>query len=88
MNGGSMTEKAWGRRAADMRLWATEVSDPYTRIEMIALADIYERRADRPGIASADEIRARPIMVSKLSRARCGRRIDPDWRLSGGRGYS
>ena len=84
MNGGSMTEKSWGRRAADMRLWATEVSDPYTRIEMIALADIYQRRAERWRAAPPHAIKVKS--VSKLIRARCGRRIEPDWRM--GRSYS
>jgi hypothetical protein len=29
-----------------MRLWATKVTDPYTKIEMMALADLYDRKAE------------------------------------------
>ena len=77
-----MTEKSWRRRAANMRLWATEVRDPYTRIEMMALAEAYELTAAQP----SNEMTGKAVMASKLSRARCGRRIEPEWRFGAGRG--
>jgi hypothetical protein len=83
-----MAEESWRRRAADMRLWATEVRDPYTRIEMMALADSYQRRAELAVVNPAGEIRISAVNASKLSRARCGRRIEPDWQLGGDRGFS
>jgi hypothetical protein len=83
-----MTDKSWRRRAADMRLWATEVEDPYTRIEMIALAEAYEQRAERSAGQSHSDIRISPVKAAKLSRARCGRPIEPDWWLGGDRGFS
>ena len=82
-HGGNMSEKSWRRRAADIRSWATEVRNPYTRIEMMALAEIYERRAEQSTVDPSDDIRVRATAPSKLSRARCGRRIEPDWRING-----
>jgi hypothetical protein len=44
-----MPERSWRVRAIDMRLWATRMTDPYTKIEMMALADVYDQRADLGG---------------------------------------
>jgi hypothetical protein len=41
-----MAERSWRCRAINMRLWATKVTDPYTKIEMMALADLYDRKAE------------------------------------------
>ena len=41
-----MSDKSWRCRAIEMRLWATKVTDPYTKIEMMALADVYDQRAE------------------------------------------
>jgi hypothetical protein len=38
--------RLWRYRAIDMRVWAARVRDPYTKIEMMALADMYERKAE------------------------------------------
>src|SRR6476660_1448094 len=53
-----MNSKAWQCRAIDMRLWATKVSDPYTQIEMMALADLYDRKASY-GEMAAEDVSAR-----------------------------
>jgi hypothetical protein len=41
-----MGDRTWRCLAIDMRLWAAKVRDPYTRIEMMALADLYDQKAD------------------------------------------
>ena len=65
-----MISKAWQCRAIDMRLWATKVKDPYTQIEMMALADLYDRRAEP----------RRPVLPP-LSRREAARRVPSSSRL-------
>jgi hypothetical protein len=59
-----MPERSWRVRAIDMRLWAARMNDPYTKIEMMALADVYDQRAEFRRIAipppSRSETTARP----------------------------
>jgi hypothetical protein len=45
--------KIWSGRATYMRRWAAEVKNPYTKIEMMALAEIYIRVAEQSARGSA-----------------------------------
>jgi hypothetical protein len=57
-----MSDKSWRCRAIEMRLWATKVTDPYTKIEIMALADLYDRKGKtrRP---TAPITRPRPYAI-------------------------
>jgi hypothetical protein len=57
-----MPERSWRVRAIDMRLWATRMTDPYTKIEMMALADVYDQRAESRRITIRPPTRSEPTV--------------------------
>jgi hypothetical protein len=81
-----MDAKPWERRAVEMRNLAKDLRDPYTKLELRALAELYQKRAERSEAAEGTKLAL--LWAVDLSRARCGRRIEPQWRLGEGRDYS
>ena len=53
--------KIWSGRATYMRRWAAEVKNPYTKIEMMALADMYVRVAEQSAGGSTKMNEAVPL---------------------------
>ena len=56
--------KIWSGRATYMRRWAAEVKNPYTKIEMMALADMYIRVAEQSARGSVKTMPLPPHAIA------------------------